>query len=85
MPARRSIPCRNAAACSAGKASSSRNAVMNCAHTKNGSRNHRHPGRAKLDDRRDEVDRAEQRRKDEAQHSDEPPGLAVGAKSASGG
>ena len=38
------MTCRNAAACSAGKASSSRNAVTSCAQTKNGSRNQVSPG-----------------------------------------
>ena len=38
------MPCSTAAACSAGNASSSRNAVMNCAQTKNGSRNQVSPG-----------------------------------------
>ena len=44
MPATRSIACSIAAACSAGNASSSRNAVMNCAQTKNGRRNQVRPG-----------------------------------------
>ncbi len=38
MPARRSISCMTAAASSGGKASSSRKAVTNCAHTKKGNR-----------------------------------------------
>jgi hypothetical protein len=38
------MPWRTAAACSAGNARSSRNAVTNCAHTKKGSRNHVMPG-----------------------------------------
>ena len=38
------MPCSTAAACSAGNASSSRNAVMNCAQTKNGRRNQVRPG-----------------------------------------
>ena len=38
------MPCSTAAACSAGNASSSRNAVMNCAQTKKGRRNHVMPG-----------------------------------------
>ena len=38
------MPCSTAAACSAGNASSSRNAVMNCAQTKNGRRNQVSPG-----------------------------------------
>ena len=38
VPATRSISCITAAASSGGNASSSRNAVTNCAHTKNGKR-----------------------------------------------
>ena len=38
VPATLSINCMTAAASSGGKASSSRNAVTNCAQTKNGSR-----------------------------------------------
>ena len=43
VPASRSINCRTPAASSGGKASSSRNAVTSCAHTKNGSRIHVRP------------------------------------------
>ena len=43
------------------------------------------PGRAQLNDGGDEVQRAQQRRKNQAQHADQPEGLSGGAKSASGG
>ena len=44
VPASRSMTCSTAAASSGGNASSSRNAVTSCAHTKNGSRSQVIPG-----------------------------------------
>ena len=54
--------------------------VMNCAHTKKGSRNQVRPGARKLHDGGDEVDGAEQRREDDEQHADEPQRLAVAGR-----
>jgi hypothetical protein len=51
--------------------------VTSCAHTKNGNRIQLNPFRAKLDDRDDEVERPEQRRRDQEDHADQPPGLAI--------
>ena len=74
--ASRSISCSTAAPSSGGKAKSSRNDVTNCAQTKNGSRQNDRPGRPQLDRGDDEVDRAEQRRRDQEHHPEQPPGLA---------
>src|SRR5437667_10783431 len=75
--ATRSINCMTIAASSGGNASSNRNAVTNCAHTKKWKPHPGQPFGAQLNDRGDEIDGAEQRRCDQENKSDQPESLAV--------
>ena len=70
------MSCRIAAASSGGKASSSRNAVTNCAHTKNGNRKKVRPFARSWIVVVMKLTRAEQRRGDQEDHAEEPRRLS---------